>query len=39
MTKRILHVVTHVGQLVPYNVEEDMRERGALYEKTKLPSV
>lgn len=32
-------VLARVDKLVPYNAEEEMRQRGALYEKTKLPFV
>lgn len=32
-------VLARVDKLVPYNAEEAMKERGALYEKAKLPFV
>lgn len=32
-------VVGLVAKLVPYNVEDEMKKRGALYEKAKLPFV
>jgi len=32
-------VLARVDKLVPYNAEEEMRKRGALYEKAKLPFV
>lgn len=32
-------VLARVDKLVPYNAEETMKERGALYEKAKLPFV
>lgn len=32
-------VLARVDKLVPYNAEEEMRRRGALYEKAKLPFV
>ncbi len=32
-------VLARVDALVPYNVEAEMRKRGALYEKAKLPFV
>ena len=32
-------VLARVDKLVPYNAEEEMKKRGALYEKAKLPFV
>ncbi|MFT3969647.1 MAG: type 1 glutamine amidotransferase domain-containing protein [Micropruina sp.] len=32
-------VLARVDKLVPYNAEEEMKQRGALYEKAKLPFV
>lgn len=32
-------VLARVDKLVPYNAEQEMKNRGALYEKTKLPFV
>lgn len=32
-------VLARVDELVPYNAEEEMRKRGALYEKARLPFV
>ncbi|GAB11211.1 ThiJ/PfpI family protein [Gordonia araii NBRC 100433] len=32
-------VLARVNKLVPYNAEEEMKKRGALYEKAKLPFV
>jgi len=32
-------VLARVDELVPYNAEEEMRNRGALYEKAKIPFV
>lgn len=32
-------VLAHVDKLVPYNAEEEMKKRGALYEKALLPYV
>ncbi|WP_144661307.1 type 1 glutamine amidotransferase domain-containing protein [Paenarthrobacter nicotinovorans] len=32
-------VLARVDKLVPYNAEEEMKKRGALYEKAKLPLV
>lgn len=32
-------VLARVNKLVPYNAEEEMRKRGAIYEKAKLPFV
>jgi putative intracellular protease/amidase len=32
-------VLARVDQLVPYNAEEEMKKRGARYEKAKLPFV
>ncbi|MFT3968690.1 MAG: type 1 glutamine amidotransferase domain-containing protein [Micropruina sp.] len=32
-------VLARVNKLVPYNAEEEMKQRGALYEKAKLPFV
>jgi putative intracellular protease/amidase len=32
-------VLARVDKLVPYNVEEEMKKRGALYEKALLPFV
>ncbi|MFF1831778.1 type 1 glutamine amidotransferase domain-containing protein [Paenarthrobacter sp. NPDC058040] len=32
-------VLARVDELVPYNAEEEMKKRGALYEKAKLPFV
>ena len=35
----LVEVLARVDKLVPYNAEEAMKERGALYEKAKLPFV
>lgn len=32
-------VLARVDKLVPYNAEEEMKKRGVLYEKAKLPFV
>ncbi|MCP1410822.1 hypothetical protein [Paenarthrobacter sp. A20] len=32
-------MLARVDKLVPYNAEEEMKERGALYEKALLPFV
>ena len=32
-------VLARVDKLVPYNAEEEMKKRGALYEKAKLPFI